>query len=90
MLSRRIRRQAGQGMTEYIIITALIAIAAIAAVAYYGGTVRAQVGGMAAELGGNDGTNAVNRAKNEGNSAMAQGTAATQNLQTYESTKNIH
>jgi pilus assembly protein Flp/PilA len=34
-------RQRGQGMTEYIIITALIAIAAIAAVTYFGSTVRA-------------------------------------------------
>ena len=44
-------RQRGQGMTEYIIITALIAIAAIAAVTYFGSTVRAQVGAMGKERG---------------------------------------
>lgn len=46
------RRQRGQGMTEYIIIVALIAIAAIAAFTYFGGTVRAQVAGMTRELAG--------------------------------------
>lgn len=45
-------RQRGQGMTEYIIITALIAISAIAAVTYFGQTARSQVAGMANELAG--------------------------------------
>ncbi|MGJ8670709.1 MAG: pilus assembly protein [Oceanococcus sp.] len=46
------KRQFGQGMTEYIIIVALIAIAAITVYNLFGDTVRGQVGGMAAELGG--------------------------------------
>ncbi len=46
------RKQLGQGMTEYIIIVALIAIAAIAVYNLFGDTVRGQVGDMAAELGG--------------------------------------
>jgi len=45
-------RQLGQGMTEYIIIVALIAIAAITVYNIFGDTVRGQVGDMAAELGG--------------------------------------
>lgn len=45
-------QQLGQGMTEYIIIVALIAIAAIAVYNLFGDTVRGQVGDMAAELGG--------------------------------------
>ncbi len=45
-------QQMGQGMTEYIIIVALIAIAAIAVYNLFGDTVRGQVGDMAAELGG--------------------------------------
>jgi uncharacterized protein YjbJ (UPF0337 family) len=45
-------RQLGQGMTEYIIIVALIAISAIVVYNLFGSTVRQQVGGMAAELGG--------------------------------------
>src|SRR5690606_20820278 len=44
--------QRGQGMTEYIIIVALIAIAAITVVAFFGDTVRNQVAGMASELSG--------------------------------------
>ena len=50
------RRQRGQGMTEYIIIVALIAIAAIAVYSMFGSTVRNQVSGMAQELAGKDGT----------------------------------
>lgn len=45
-------KQLGQGMTEYIIIVALIAVAAIAVYNLFGDTVRSQVGDMAAELGG--------------------------------------
>ena len=66
------RKQAGQGMTEYIIITALIAIAAIAAVTFFGGTVRSQVAGMAKELSGQSATQSINRAKNQSNSAQQE------------------
>jgi Flp pilus assembly pilin Flp len=45
-------RQKGQGMVEYIIIVALIAIAAIGVYSYFGETVRHQVAGMASELSG--------------------------------------
>ncbi len=47
-------KQLGQGMTEYIIIVALIAISAIAVYNIFGDTVRGQVGDMAAELGGGE------------------------------------
>lgn len=50
------RRQRGQGMTEYIIIVALIAIAAIAVYGFFGDVIRGQVGGMAEELAGQDRT----------------------------------
>lgn len=49
MSRRRIR---GQGMTEYIIIVALIAIAAIAAVSFFGKTVQGAFAGLAASLTG--------------------------------------
>ncbi len=49
-------KQLGQGMTEYIIIVALIAIAAITVYNLFGDTVRNQVGDMAAELGGGTST----------------------------------
>lgn len=64
-------KQLGQGMTEYIIIVALIAIAAITVYNLFGDTVRGQVGDMAAELGG--GTT-QNTAATEGASAQAAGT----------------
>ena len=50
------KKQLGQGMTEYIIIVALIAIAAIGVFRLFGDTARNQVAGMAQELSGNDGT----------------------------------
>lgn len=66
------RRQRGQGMTEYIIITALIAIAAIAAITAFGGTVRSGVAGMAKELSGQSATQSINRAKNTSNQAQQE------------------
>lgn len=66
-------RQRGQGMTEYIIITALIAIAAIAAVTYFGGTVRAQVGGMAQELSGHTATGSEGDATQSAQNAATEG-----------------
>ena len=47
--------QLGQGMTEYIIIVALIAIAAIAVYGFFGDTIRAQMGAMTQELAGEQG-----------------------------------
>jgi Flp pilus assembly pilin Flp len=81
-------RQRGQGMTEYIIITALIAIAAIAAVTYFGSTVRSQVGAMGKELGGNDATSTINHAKNEGNKAASAGEKK-KNLSSYGSAAEV-
>lgn len=68
MLMKKVR---GQGMTEYIIIVALIAVAAIGTYSYFGKTVRNQSGAMAAALGG-DGAGA--KAAND--KGLAAGTAA--------------
>jgi Flp pilus assembly pilin Flp len=65
-------RQLGQGMTEYIIIVALIAISAIVVYNLFGSTVREQVGDMAAELGGGTATNSAATTGGE-----AQGAATT-------------
>jgi len=51
MIKRRLQ-QLGQGMTEYIIIVALIAIAAIAIYGLFGDTIRGQMGVMTEELAG--------------------------------------
>jgi Flp pilus assembly pilin Flp len=62
-VNQHLNRQLGQGMTEYIIIVALIAIAAIAVYQYFGSTVRNQTAAIAQELAGNDGTAAKDAAK---------------------------
>ena len=49
-------KQHGQGMTEYIVIVALIAIAAIAVYQFFGQTVRSQTAGIAQELSGKTAT----------------------------------
>jgi uncharacterized protein (UPF0333 family) len=55
-------RQRGQGMTEYIIIVALIAVAAIGVYALFGKTIRNQVAGLAGEVAGTGGAAAVSAA----------------------------
>ena len=47
-------RQAGQGMMEYVIIVALIAVAAIGIYSAFGQTVRNQTAGMAKEVAGKE------------------------------------
>lgn len=69
------KKQAGQGMTEYIIIVALIAIAAIGVFTFFGGTVRSQVSGMAQELSGQDASEDIGRAGNQANYAKEQAKA---------------
>ena len=58
-----VQRQLGQGMTEYIIIVALIAVAAIAAFQFFGQTIRAQTSGIANEVSGQSATTAITAAK---------------------------
>lgn len=66
-------KQRGQGMTEYIIIVALIAIAAIGVFTFFGGTVRSQVAGMAQELSGKqDAQQMINRAGTNAGKAQSQ------------------
>lgn len=48
-------RKSGQGMTEYIIIVVIVALAAIAVYGLFGDRIRAMVGGATVELGGDQG-----------------------------------
>lgn len=66
-------RQRGQGMTEYIIIVALVAIAAIAAFTFFGGAMRSQLGGVAKELAGEDGGQSRQQAGQKADSVVAEG-----------------
>ncbi|RZS33697.1 pilus assembly protein [Corticibacter populi] len=77
------RKSLGQGMTEYIIIVALIAIAAIGVYTAFGNVVKGQTGAMAAELGGKDGAQAAGRAKDQGQQANTRGNA-THNLGSFQ------
>ena len=65
--ARQPRPQKGQGMTEYIIIVALIAVAAIAVYQFFGQTIRSQTSAIANEVAGKSGATAM----------TAAGTAAT-------------
>ena len=55
--------QRGQGMTEYIIIVALIAVAAIAAFQFFGQAVRSQTSGIVNELAGQTAEPAIGDAR---------------------------
>lgn len=65
-------RQCGQGMTEYIIIVALVAVAAIAVYQYFGQTVRNQTAAIASEIAGSDGSAAKSKAQAAATSAATQ------------------
>ena len=65
-------RQKGQGMSEYIIIVALIAIAAIGVYTAFGKTVRGQMAVTAQALGGNDTEDARTETENAGDAAVDQ------------------
>ncbi|MFG6442181.1 hypothetical protein [Roseateles sp. LKC17W] len=76
------RQQRGQGMTEYIIIVALIAIAAIAVYQMFGNTVRSQTAAIAQELAGNDGTDSKDNAQTAADAAATEANVK-RNLDTY-------
>lgn len=75
-------KQSGQGMTEYIVIVALIAIAAIATYQYFGQTVRNQTAAIANEIAGNDGTAAKNAAQGAAQAGATKANA-TETLDSY-------
>ena len=78
--------QLGQGMTEYIIIVAMIAVAAIAVYQYFGSTVRNQTAAIAQELAGNDGTSAKSAAQTAATAGAAKA-ATKETLDTYTNNK---
>ena len=76
------RLQRGQGMTEYIIIVALVAIAAIAVYSFFGQAVRGQMASITGQLAGASGVNGLGSANTAHNQANVQG-STTYNLKTY-------
>ncbi|MBP3946764.1 pilus assembly protein [Psychrobacter sp. K31L] len=69
------RKQLGQGMTEYIIIVALIAIAAIGSFQFFGQTARSQAAAAAQELAGESGATDTANAKKAADESRKQGSA---------------
>jgi len=73
--------QSGQGMTEYIVIVALVAVAAIAVYQLFGQVVRSQTAAMARELAGEDGSAQSRAAQSAADSAASQ--TATRSLRSF-------
>ena len=76
------RRVRGQGMTEYIIIVALIAVGAIAVYLAFGDVVRGQTAVIAATLGGQTGGN--ERQLVQGGATRASTNAVRRDLRDYD------
>lgn len=79
-------RQAGQGMTEYIIVVALIAIAAIGVYTAFGKTVRGQMAVTAQALAGNGAGEARSETNDAGEQAGEQAARGIQ-LDNYDQTE---
>jgi len=71
----RIARQRGQAMTEYVIVVALIAVAAIAVYQLFGQVVRSQTAAMARELAGEDGSAETRAARDAADRSASQSKA---------------
>jgi Tfp pilus assembly protein FimT len=65
-------KQRGQGMTEYIIVVALVAIAAIGVYTAFGKTLRGQMAVTAQALAGNSASDARAEANTGGEDATTQ------------------
>lgn len=70
-------RQLGQGMVEYIIVVALVAVAAIAVYQTFGQVIRAQTAAMAKEIAGEDGSAQSLAAQAAAEAAAGQAAAKT-------------
>ncbi|BBH53489.1 Flp family type IVb pilin [Fluviispira sanaruensis] len=72
------KEEKGQGLTEYAIILSLIAVASIAATAFFGGAIKAKIAALAGAISGQD-SKIVNEAEKKANSAAekAQKNAST-------------
>jgi Flp pilus assembly pilin Flp len=75
-------KQRGQGMTEYIVIVALVAVAAIGVYSMLGQTIRNQTAGLALEISGTASGAAITAAGTAAASAATKADAG-KNLSTY-------
>ena len=61
-VSTLLRSQSGQGLSEYLIIVALVAVAAIGVVSVFGRDIRELFSGTTDSLAGNQATNTARKA----------------------------
>src|SRR5256886_5295218 len=69
-LRKMLKSQSGQGMTEYLIIVALIAIAAIGVVTVFGQDIRQLFAGPTDSLAGNQAQNTAVKARGNKNKSL--------------------
>ena len=81
-LNMNLFRQRGQGMMEYVIIVALIAVAAIGVYSVFGQTVRNQTAGLANEIAGVDSADQIDAAGTTAGTAATRANA-TKGMSTY-------
>ncbi|MDT8839825.1 pilus assembly protein [Paraburkholderia fungorum] len=84
---RRKQKQLGQGMTEYIIIVALIAVSAIGVYSLFGQTLRNQTAGLAIEMSGKDSSGNISSAQTNAQTATTNADK-TKNMGTYNDSNN--
>jgi len=75
-------RQAGQGMVEYIIIVALVALAGIATFSYFGQSIRGQTAQMAKQVAGTNDNTGRTAARSAATAAVEKANTEA-NLNTY-------
>lgn len=73
--------QKGQGMVEYVVIVALVAVSAIAVFQLFGQVIRSQTSAIALELAGEDGSEMAQKASAAAQSSIQQ--AEAKSLQTF-------
>jgi hypothetical protein len=81
------RRQRGQGMSEYIIITALVAVAGIGLFAAFGDVLQNQMAGMSREMAGQSATQDISDAQASATTAQNRAAQA-DSLSTYNQQSN--
>ncbi|WP_144112881.1 Flp family type IVb pilin [Paraburkholderia sp. BCC1886] len=86
---RRKNKQLGQGMTEYIIIVALIAVSAIGVYSLFGQTLRNQTAGLAVEMSGQNAQTNISTAQTNANTATTNANK-TKNMGKYNDSNNTN
>lgn len=84
---RRKYKQLGQGMTECIILVALIAVSAIGVYSLFGQTLRNQTADLATEMSGKEAKNNLWTAQTNADTATTNA-SKTKNMGTYNDSNN--